>query len=370
MNGYPLSELTPVSLPFLPQRVALINPTKFLGNLLLAGGLMQQYCDWCNERGVRLLIVLDERYRQLFSPLLPGAEKVFYPRDLLESGRGLQAIRAYGQCVTAIRRFRADLAFFLDEDSVSHRLTHFSGARFRLSTTAARYRFGFHAVLPVDRVKHGQDLRHIWYSYKEIFQTVGMDETGEPGYAQLGRQPLLPELVSRLVQSGVNFERPLAVLHAGATKAYKRWPLANFIATAKGLSEEDYQILLIGAGAVDEEANSAIAAQCPSIDLCNRLNLSELAALLGCATAVVANDSGPFHLASAMGVPGVVIFGPTDPELWRPLSSRSVVLENRALCDSACTRTACLKDYMCIKSVKPEHVLCIIRQWKNHAGHC
>lgn len=351
-----------VELPFQPRRIALINPTKFLGNLLLAGGLMQDYCHWCSERGIHLLIVLDERYRDLFSQLFPNVELVFYPRAQLESGGRLQALRAYFQCVAAVRRFHADLAFFLDEDSVSHRLTHLSGARFRVSSTAARYRPGFHAVLPVDRIKRGHQDRHVWYSYREIFHAVGMEKSGSPAYFRLGDQPMSPELEGRLVQAGVDFSRPLAVLHAGATKAYKRWPLEHFVETAGGLNELGYQVLLIGAGHVDAAANRTITSHFPATDLCNRLSLPELAAVLMRASVMVANDSGPSHLASALGVPGVVIFGPTDPDLWRPLSSVSTVLENRSLCDPGCKRTVCLNDYACIKSVKPDHVLCIIRQ--------
>jgi hypothetical protein len=85
-----------------PARIALINPTKFLGNLLIAGDLMQFLSHWCAEQDIALLIMLDDRFRDLFVSALPGVTLVYYPRSML-SGPGLrwQAIREY--CVVLAR---------------------------------------------------------------------------------------------------------------------------------------------------------------------------------------------------------------------------------------------------------------------------
>ena len=55
--------------------------------------------------------------------------------------------------------------------------------------------------------------------------------------------------------------------------------------------------------------------------------LGEVAGLMRCARLFVGNDSGPAHLAAAFGVPSVVIFGPSDSEIWSPWRTRSVVLK-------------------------------------------
>lgn len=170
----------------LPQRIALINPTKFLGNLLLAGGLMQVFCQACRQQGTALLIVLDESFRELFADAFPGAEVVYYPRRSLNRGVSLNGIRLWVDCVRQIRAFDADLAFTIEEDSVCHRLTHMSGARRKISSTVHRYHRGFDLVLDIPRRGRTAGQESIWYSYREVFSALGLGGAYrfivEPGY--------------------------------------------------------------------------------------------------------------------------------------------------------------------------------------------
>ena len=71
----------------------------------------------------------------------------------------------------------------------------------------------------------------------------------------------------------------------------------------------------------------------------------------------VGNDSGPSHLASAQGLPGVVIFGPSDPSIWGPLGPRTRVLRKVDQCDPRCSRRACFATYRCLHAVRPQEVL-------------
>src|SRR5690606_8340629 len=120
-----------------------------------------------------------------------------------------------------------------------------------------------------------------------------------------------------------------------------------------------WQPLLIGAGASDREVNREIRRQAhglPVADLCDHLSLPELAAVLGRATAMVGNDSGPFHLGAALGLPGVVVFGPTESDLWSPLSPRAAVLSGRQACEADCSRRSCALGYRCLATVTAEQV--------------
>lgn len=356
-----MPSLTIDNLPGNPQRIALINPTKFLGNLLIAGGLIQQFIAWCRARDIELLIVLDERFHELFAPAFTGARLICYPRRQLQRGRPLHSARAYLRCVREIRRLRADLAFTIEEDSVSHRLAHLSGARFRISSTPARHHFGFHAVLPLKRVERPERERHIWYSFRDVFAALGMRDP-RPGYIDLPQSEISDQWRHRMEETGLDPGRSIVVVHPGATKAYKQWPVHHFTELARELQRAGRQVALIGAGEPDRRINRAITAEFEGegagpVDLCDHLSLSDLADLLSRAEAMVGNDSGPFHLASALNVPGVVIFGPTEIDIWRPLSDSATVLENKAACDPACHRRNCLRDYACLKQITPERVL-------------
>lgn len=352
--------------PVALRRIALVNPTKFLGNLLIAGGLIQQFAAVCRQRDIALLLVIDERYRTLLQHAFPGVELVCYPRHVLQRPARPAAWRAFAACVARIRAFRADLAFTLDEDSVAHRLTHLSGAAWRVSSTPARYHMGFHAVLPVERSG-----RHAWFSYREVFERLGLADglPTRPCYLNLSAPPLDKELRQSLDASGQGAQRPLAILHAGATKTYKMWPASYYAELAGLLLDYGYQVALIGAGQRESDINQRIMAQVrrgrsneAAIDLCDRLDLVQLAAVLGQATCVAGNDSGPVHLAAALGVPGAVIFGPTDQTLWRPLSTGMQVVENTAACDPRCRRGLCLRDHACLRGIMPDTVFSLLTQ--------
>src|SRR5690606_36832843 len=118
---------------------------------------------------------------------------------------------------------------------------------------------------------------------------------------------------------------PWVELHAGATKDYKKWPPEHFAGLVRRLRRAGAQPLLIGAGAADRSANATIRTLLGEDDgglpdFTDRLSLLQLGQVLRRCAAMVGNDSGPMHLAAALGLPGVVIFGPTEESLWRPLS--------------------------------------------------
>lgn len=356
------------------RRLALINPTKFLGNLLLAGELIQHLNVWCQRERISLLLVLDASFRELMHDSFPGAEIVYYPRQALRGAvPDLQGVRLWWQCVRQIRKFRADLAFTVEEDSVSHRLTHFSGARYKVSSTPARYQFGFDEVLDVQRTQRPFGQESIWYSFAEVLQRLDLPVPSHPDYLKLGLPAPDDACLALLRDAGLMSDRPYAVLHAGASKIYKQWPVEHFTELTQLLLTRGYQVVLIGAGARDQQVNQEIHRRVAStgmtpaadadptaptcVDLCNRLSLRELAQVLRMATLMVGNDSGPSHLASSLGLPGVVIFGPTDIPIWRPLGHQTTVLDNKALCDVTCTRHRCPTGYFCLRSVAPRDVM-------------
>ena len=353
------------------QRIALINPTKFLGNLLLAGGLIQQLSDWCIRRDKQLLIVLDEGFEELLSGAFPAAQLVFYPRNaLLPGSPKWAALGAWLNCVRQVRAFNADVAFNMEEDSVCHRLTHFSGARWKVSSTTHRYHFGFNQVLDVVRSHRPATEQSIWYSFAEVISTMGVPVQGLPAYVQLHLDGPDTALMSRFQHLGLSARHRLLLMHAGASKSYKQWPVAHFCDVAQRAIESGYQVVLIGAGRLDQQVNGLIAKEVRKrfqlrngnetavcIDLCNQLSLRDLASLMLMSHQVLGNDSGPSHLASALGLSGVVIFGPTNLAIWRPLGEQTVVLDSKSSCEASCTRHQCRLNYRCLSDITPQQVV-------------
>lgn len=351
------------------RRIALINPTKFLGNLLLSGGLIQQLATWCQATDRQLLLVLDESFAKLTEGAFPGVQCIYYPRKaLLPGAPRLAGFKAWWRCVSAIRAFNADLAFTIEEDSVCHRLTHFSGARIKVSSTVHRYHWGFDQVLDIPRSGRDANEASIWFSVRDVMQAIGVPVSGPPAYLQLPISVAPDEADRWLPTLGLHPEKPLLLIHAGASKTYKQWPVPAFASVAEAALQKGYQVALIGAGKADQAINQQLMEHLRSVmrdsnlcqDLCNRLDLVALARLMRCAHRMIGNDSGPSHLASALGVPGVVIFGPTDIEVWRPLSAQTTVLEHKYECAVDCSRHHCRSGYRCLSGISPHEAMQVL----------
>ena len=120
--------------------------------------------------------------------------------------------------------------------------------------------------------------------------------------------------------------RPLALLHPGSGGAGKRWPLERFQALAGALQSAGMRCAMV-CGPVEEETGLPAAEGLPAgIPLIRQSSLADLIGLAAAADLFVGNDSGPAHVAAAVGTPTLALFGPTDPDLWRPLSPRARAL--------------------------------------------
>ena len=124
-----------------------------------------------------------------------------------------------------------------------------------------------------------------------------------------------------------------AVVHVGAFYGSRRWPADRFAAVARALADRGHQVVLTG-GAEDRPRaiEVAQAAGLPrSRVLAGEVDLLGFAAVVAAARVVVSVDTGAAHLASAYGIPSVVIFGPAPPEEWGPPPGPHVVLTHAAL---------------------------------------
>jgi hypothetical protein len=114
-----------------------------------------------------------------------------------------------------------------------------------------------------------------------------------------------------------------SVIHVGAFYGARHWPIERFASVARSLRARGERVVLTGgADDVDRARAVAEAAGLPEDTvLAGTLDLTEFAAVIAAAQSVVTADTGAAHLASAYGVPSVVLFGPAPPEEWGPPES-------------------------------------------------
>jgi len=130
-----------------------------------------------------------------------------------------------------------------------------------------------------------------------------------------------------LAEAGIGFDGRLVVIHPGSGGQEKCWYIGNFLTVAAGLASKGFEVVFLLGPAEQEKFSDETISQIDSVVPClTDLSLTDVLGLLGCAHGFVGNDSGIAHLAGAMGVKTVVVFGPTDPAVYKPLGPAVTVL--------------------------------------------
>src|SRR5436305_7970541 len=161
-----------------------------------------------------------------------------------------------------------------------------------------------------------------------------------------------------LRESGARLERTLVALCPGSTNSRaKRWPAERFAALADSLVERSgAEVVLIGAGEeLDVSEEVARRMRKRPVVLTGRTDLGQTVAVLSVADLLVTNDTGPAHVAAAVGCPVVVIFGPTNPVTTRPLSMPAEVVRVPPDC-APCMLRDCPIDHRCMTAITAEDV--------------
>ncbi len=193
--------------------------------------------------------------------------------------------------------------------------------------TGAKRRLGFRA--PIGReispwlnnelVSSRQ--RHVVDRYRELL--APLDAELSPVRFEVPRSPQAAQSMAAWLQSQHLDQQPLAILNPGAGWDSKVWPAERYAAVSRQLeSEHDLRSVIVWAGEQERIwAKQIVAESCGAATLAPNTSLPDLAALLRRATLFVGSDTGPLHLAAAVGTPCVGIYGPTDPAECGPYGS-------------------------------------------------
>ena len=156
-----------------------------------------------------------------------------------------------------------------------------------------------------------------------------------------------------------------AVLHPGTVMETKRWEAIRFAQLARSLQELGLAPVLV-CGPGEESFVAEVARDVPSPRLVLGLGIPELAELIRGAKLYAGNDSGPMHLAAAVGTPIVALWGSSDSRRWRPWGVNHAVVQNPFECNP-CPGYRCLvaSTPLCIQSVTVEQAVAAAKQLLN-----
>lgn len=175
--------------------------------------------------------------------------------------------------------------------------------------------------------------------------------------------------IHKLRDAGVNLSNPWVVIHPGATAPSRRYAPQNFAEVATRLTVEDgIQVVLTG----DREESvlvESIQQMSPrSFSLAGQLTLGEIAALLQISPLLISNNTGPMHIAAAVGTPVVAIYALTNPQ-HTPWQVSSRVLNHDVPCRN-CFKSICPEGHhRCLQLVRPDHVVQSVRELLEETTH-
>jgi lipopolysaccharide heptosyltransferase II len=218
------------------------------------------------------------------------------------------------------------------------------------------------------RVPVPQVEMHAVDRYLLVAKAVGAVEVGTPEFRFCIPQSDYDEVDHLLSRSGVTPGTSWVAMNVSARWPTKRWPAVSFAEVADLLRQEGSGAVVM-IGGPDERADVATVSgmmKTPAVDLAGATTVGLLPALLSKASLLITNDSGPMHIAAAVGTPVVALFGPTSAARTGPYGVGHHVLTGNVPCRPCFSRTCHnTLPLECLRTVLPEQVLAAVRRQRS-----
>jgi heptosyltransferase-2 len=294
----------------------------WIGDLLLALSIVMKLPE---ERRSNMTLLVPKQMGGLVRILSDLPQIPFDRADETERARTLAAVRAGGFRTIYLLPYSFSSAWF----------ARLAGVPVRRGLSREMRRFLLTDPLPGSLRDKS---RHITYEYAEILDTPFAQPESWEGVT---------------VQPDKSRAGSIVFCPGAAYGPAKRWP--HFPELAR--IESGQRIVVLGTAADSESAREIESAAPGRVeDLTGRTSLTEAAAIMAGARAVVSNDSGLMHLAGYLGVPVVGIFGSTSSVWTSPLGKRSVASSSTEPCAPCFERTCRYKHYRCLEAITPTTV--------------
>jgi predicted lipopolysaccharide heptosyltransferase III len=258
----------------------------------------------------------------------------------------------------SVRRRRFDCVIDLTDGDRSAILSRFSGARVRIGLNEEhRWR----GLLYTTVVQSRPDVRHRLERNLETVRPLGIEPKAGPLVLRIPPEDeaeaarLLDDIAGEKLSAGA---KPLVMLQPGARYWFKAWPAERFAELAGRLATKYGCRILVGGDARERSLAETIqdGARTPVVSLAGHLTLLQYAAVLKRCALFIGNDNGPMHMAAALGVPVVALFGPSNPAEWGPRGARTEVLYKGLDCRRCFHPTCTRGEESCMRLITVDEV--------------
>ena len=256
-----------------------------------------------------------------------------------------------------LREKKFDTALVLHPTKRAHILIWLAGIPRRVGLNK---KYGFLLTDRLPHVKQFGEKHEVEYNL-DILRVAGVN-AGKNGLFVPVRDSDKLRVRRLLKENGFSDKDEFVVLHPGASCPSKRWSGEGFGLVGDEVSRRFNKKIVIVAGPDDIEFGHKAreSMSLGALDLSGDISVGELAALLQKARLLISNDSGPVHIAAALGVPVVAVFGRNQPGLsfkrWGPLGKNDIIIHKEAGCVE-CLAHNCKAGFKCLSAITPEEVI-------------
>ncbi|MBI3324562.1 MAG: glycosyltransferase family 9 protein [Candidatus Omnitrophica bacterium] len=334
----------------LPNRIVVIRLDR-IGDVVLSTPVIQALREAFPSAFIAMMV------RPVCRELVEGNpslnEVVLYDKDGAHRG-WLGGLRF----ALGLRRFGFDTALVLHPTVRSHVMVWLAGIPARIGYGR---KAGWLLTRRLPHRKHEGAKSEAAYAL-EMLRAVGI-EPAQPPPAPL--VPIRPEAQARvdawLMQQGIAPGQLAIAVHPAASARSKRWSAERFAEVADRLIAQHQARIVLIAGPRDAGQAQAMerAMRHRAVSAVGQLSLGELACLFVRCRLLIANDSGPVHIAAAVGTPVVAIFGRNQPGLgatrWGPVGPGHTILQKDVGCPT-CLAERCQINFLCLSALPVEEV--------------
>jgi heptosyltransferase II len=333
----------------------LVTRTDRIGDLLLSTSVFE---------------AIKERYPQAFLAVMA----LPYTAELLEGNPAVDEIIVYdkkrkhrawwqqGTLIRMIRSRRFDCAIHLHPTNRVHWVSFLSGIPVRIGYAR---KSGFLLTHPIPHKKQEGTRHEAEYNY-DLLSCLGVSQPRDLTpqlYLTRQDQSALDEVLKK---EKIALAEASFIVNPGASCNSKMWPAERFASVTNTLSKRyGLQAIIVGDKAT-KEVTDALKQQLtvPFVDLCeSRLTLRCLGALFTRVRFLISNDTGLVHLASAVDLPVISIFGRSDrglgPQRWKPLGAKSLFVHKPEKCEP-CEAHNCKRGFKCLYNIDINDILALV----------
>jgi heptosyltransferase II len=325
----------------------LIVSVNWLGDVLFTTPFIKAVRE-ANPEG-RIACLIHPRCAEILDPNPRIDELILYDEEGIH-----RSLAGKIRLISELRKKDFDTTFILHRSFTKALITYLAGIKERIGYATKKRSW----LLTLTAEEPPADTHKVEY-FLGLARSAGIELKGPPSY-EFQVQGEDRKFASDMLRGhGAEEADRVAILCPGGNWDPKRWPKENFASLGDMLAEKIGLKIVISGAAKDAGLADSIAnmMRAKAVITCGATSLGTLGALFERACLVIANDTGPMHLAVAVGAPTIALFGPTSPAVTGPYGRGNYrVISKHESCDIPCYDFTC-KDNRCMAAIGVDEVL-------------